>query len=445
MASLTNVLVAGGNAEAAVARVEMLNPAGFAGLAVSNGIDVQSYASERQPDLVLFEGTFDDVDAFEVARSLKRNEATQHIPLIMLHKSASAEMLKEGMESGLDDMLNAHAEDEVIIARLLPLVRLSTMHAEFHRRIKSAGEFGLSIDTDEAGSVDTKNCRVLFVGVEGPNISVLADALGSTEFNPVIETDHFKAGARIAEEVFDAAVIAVDDGEPIDKALNLCAHIRNNPRLFNLPVLIAAGSGDFVLSDAPYKQGASIVVPLKSDINDLTAGLRFLVRRQRLRWNLHGPLTATLQPNTADSLDGLYSEKFLRAHLARLLEFGMRRRRNLSLALFSIQNIAGLGRSPKDQKALLQQTADSISGLVRVEDMAARLGEMEICVVLPGAADREAQQATDRIAGVLQNSQLTLANGSPVSAPIWLQSSAVAATQRESVDSLVSRARAALA
>lgn len=444
MASLTNVLVAGGNADAAVARVEMLSPAGFAGLAVSNGIDVQSYASERQPDLVLFEGAFDDVDAFEVARSLKRNETTRHIPLIMLHKGASAEMLNEGMESGLDDMLDANAEDEIIIARLLPLVRLSTMHAEFHRRIKSAGEFGLSIDMEDVGSVDTKNCRVLFVGAESPAVSALADALGSTEFNPVLETDHFKAGARIAEEIFDAAVIAVDDGEPIDKALYLCAHIRNNPRLFNLPVLIAAGSGNVALGDAPYKQGASIAVPLKSDINVLTAGLRFLVRRQRLRWNLHGPLTATLQPNTADGLDGLYSEKFLRAHLSHLLELGMRRRHNLSLALFSVQNIAGLGSSPRDQKVLLQQSADWISGLVRVEDMAARLGNMEICVVLPGAADREAQQATDRIAGVLQNSQLKLADGSPASAPIWVQSSAIAATQRESVDSLVSRARAAL-
>lgn len=444
MASLTNVLVAGGNAEAAVARVEMLNPSGFAGLAVSSGIDVQSYASERQPDLVLFEGAFDDVDAFEVARSLKRNEATRHIPLIMLHRGASAETLKEGMDSGLDDMLDAHAEDEIIIARLLPLVRLSTMHAEFHRRIKSAGEFGLSIDTDEAGSVDTKNCRVLFVGAESPAISALASALGSTEFSPVLETDHFKAGARIAEEIFDAAVIAVDDGEPMDKALYLCAHIRNNPRLFNLPVLITAGSGDVVLGDAPYKQGASIAVPLTTDINVLTAGLRFLVRRQRLRWNLHGPLTATLQPNTADSLDGLYSEKFLRAHLSHLLELGMRRRRNLSLALFSFQNIAGLSNSPEDQKVLMQQAADWISGLVRVEDMAARLGDMEICVVLPGAADREAQQATDRIAGVLQNNQLKLADGSPTTAQIWVQSGAVAATQRESVDSLVSRARAAL-
>ena len=443
MASLTNVLVAGGNAEAAVARVEMLSPAGFAGLAVSSGIDIQNYASERQLDLVLFEGAFDDVDAFEVARSLKRNENTRHIPLIMLHKGASAEMLNEGMEAGLNDMLDANAEDEIIIARLQPLVRLSTMHAEFDRRIKSANAFGLSINTDEVGSVDTKNCRVLFVGAESPAVSALADALGSTEFNPVFETDHFKAGARVAEEIFDSAVITVDDGEPMDKALHLCAHIRNNPRLFNLPVLIAAGSGDVVLGDAPYKQGASIAVPLTADINALTVGLLFLVRRQRLRWNLHGPLTATLQPNTADSLDGLYSEKFLRAHLSYLLELGMRR--PIFQWLFSPSRTLPVSaihlkiKKPSWSKPPTGFPAWCVS----------RIGRRDwakwhfFCVVLPGAADREAQQATDRIAGVLQHSPLKLADGTPMSAPIWVQSSAVAATQSENVDNLISRARAA--
>tara|TARA_B100001123_G_scaffold397534_1_gene480840 strand:+ start:792 stop:1040 length:249 start_codon:yes stop_codon:yes gene_type:complete len=82
MASLTNVVVAGGNATAAVARVAMLRPAGLAGLAVSNGLDVQSYVGERQPDLVLIEDGFDDVDEFEVAHTLKQNEDTSHIPII---------------------------------------------------------------------------------------------------------------------------------------------------------------------------------------------------------------------------------------------------------------------------------------------------------------------------------------------------------------------------
>ena len=440
MASLTNVVVAGGNAAAAVARVEMLRPAGFAGLAVSNGLDVQSYVGERQPDLVLIEDGFDDVDAFEVARKLNQNENMSHIPIIMLCAETSPAALAEGFESHVDDMLSIDTPDAVIFARLHPLVRLSAMHSEFRRRVDSAGKVGIGIDTDGVQDVDANNCRVLFVGAESGPVTALAEVLQASEFNPELEPDHFKAGARVADETFDAAVIAVDDDEPLDKALFLCAHIRNNPRLFNLPVLIAARNGSASADEAPCAQGASMVVPLSPDIAELSTGLRFLVRRQRLRWNLHGPLTATLQSGTADSLNGLYSEAFSKSHLAHLLEFGIRRRRNLSLAMFSIQTVAGLDAESEDAICLMQQAADWISGLIRVEDMEARLGTIEICAILPGAAEREALQATNRITGVLQNNEFKLPDGSPLAAPLWLQSGAVAAVQGESADELNDRA-----
>ena len=445
MASLTNVVVAGGDATAAVARVEMLQSAGYAGLAVSSGLDVPNYVGERQPDLVLVEGGFDDVDRFEVIRRLKQDPSTRQIPVIMLNVPPGPETLEEGFEAGLDDMLDAGIEDDVLLARLQPLVRLSTMHSEFRRRIDTASKAGVNIDVEGVYDIDAGNCRILFVGPETTRVSALAEVLSASGFNPVLETDHFRAGTRLAEETFDAAIIAVDDEEPLDKAMFLCAHIRNNTRLFNLPVLVAARKNAKSLGYTPYLQGASLAVPLAADDGKLTAGLKFLVRRQRLRWNLHGPLTATLQARTADSIAGLYSEGFLRSHLEHLLSFGKRRRRNLSLALFSIQSVAVLQERPDDVKSLMQQVADRICSMVRVEDLAARLDDFGICVVLPGAAEREALQAMDRITGALQTGAFEQANGASLGSPLWLQSGAVAAVQGEAVDELIVRARDTLA
>lgn len=445
MASLTNVVVAGGDAAAAVSRVETLRPAGYAGLAISNGLDVQNYVSERQPDLVLVESGFDEVDVFEVIRKLKTDTATRHIPVIMLNAPAGAQALEEGFDAGLDDMLEAGVEEDVLLARLQPLVRLSTMHSEFQRRIDSASKAGINIDIEGVYDIDAANCRVLFVGAESARVSALAEALTASGVNPELDTDHFRAGTRLAEETFDAAVIAVDEGETLDKAMFLCAHIRNNTRLFNLPVLVAARKSADELGNTPYLQGASLAVPLDAEDGKLSAGLKFLVRRQRLRWNLHGPLTATLQTRTADSLDGLYAEAFFHAHLAHLLSFGAHRRRNLSLALFSIQSVAGFKDRPDDGRSLMQQVADRISGMVRVEDLPARLGETDICVVLPGAAEREALQAMDRITGALQTGEFKLTDGSPLGSQLWLQSGAVAAAQGETADELIARARSILA
>ena len=163
MTSLTNVVVAGGDAAAAVARVEMLSPAGFAGLAVSSGLDVQGYVSDRQPDLVLLEGGFDDVDVFEVVRRLKRNPSSRHIPIIMLNASSAPAIHREGLESGLDDIIDADTADDIVFARLRPFVRLMTMHAECIQRVATAAEFRIPIAMDGVHAVDTTNCRVLFV------------------------------------------------------------------------------------------------------------------------------------------------------------------------------------------------------------------------------------------------------------------------------------------
>jgi len=445
MTSLTNVVVAGGDATAAVARVEMLSPAGYAGLAVSNGLDVQSYVSDRQPDLVLLEGGFDDVDAFEVVRRLKRDPNSQHIPIIMLNAPGAPATHREGLESGLDDIINAGTADEIILARIRPFVRLSTMHAECIHRVATAAEFRIPIAMDGVLEVDTKNCRVLFVGGETPAISAAAAALDKTEFEFIHETVPIAAGERLGEETFDAAVIAVDRGEDMENAYFLCSHIRNTMHLFNLPVLIASGNESDLSNDTPYRQGASIALPLSSDIEYLATALRFLVRRQRLRWNLHGPLTATLQRNSRDRLDGLYGEAFLRAHLTRILEHGMKRRRNISLAIFSLQNVPGISEQIGEASAtrLMQQVADRISGMVRVEDIAARLDPIEICTVFPDAEKGAATRACERITGVLQQAEFDIGNSKPTA--VWAQSGIASAVHGDTADSLITRARENLA
>ena len=73
--------------------------------------------------------------------------------------------------------------------------------------------------------------------------------------------------------------------------------------------------------------------------------------------------------------------------------------------------------------------------------MAARLGTIDICAVLPGAAEPETLQAMNRIPVVLQNTVFKLLDGGLLAAPLWLQSGAIAAAQGESVGELKSRAR----
>lgn len=441
MGSLTNVVVAGGDAAAAVARVEMLSPAGYAGLAVSSGLDVQGYVSDRQPDLVLLEDGFDDVDAFEVVRQLKRDPSSRHIPVIMLNAPRLPDKHREGLESGLDDMIDADTADDVIFARLRPFVRLSAMHAECIQRVATAKEFRIPVAMDGVHEADTANCRILFVGADSPAVSDAAEALGGTEFEIIRETGSLAALERLGEETFDAAIIAVERREDIENAYVLCSQIRNTMHLFNLPILIASGNGAELADATPYRHGASMALALADGAEYLATALQFLVRRQRIRWNLHGPLTATLQKNSSDALDGLYAEAFLRAHLSRSLDGGGMRRRNISLAVFALRNVPGVSEQFGRTSAarLMQQVADRISGMVRVQDIAARLNSIEICTLFPGAEERDATQACGRITGALQQAEFDIGNSKTMA--VLTQSGIAAAVHGDTADSLIARAR----
>jgi diguanylate cyclase (GGDEF)-like protein len=444
MTRLTHVVVAGGDAAAAVARIEMLSPAGYAGLAVSNGLDVQAYVADRQPDIVLLEGGFDDVDAFEVIRRLKGDPGSRHIPIVMLNAANTPEARREGLESGLDDMIDSQTADDIVLARLRPFVRLSTMHAECIERVTTAAEFRIPIALDAIHEVNLTHCRVLFVGADTPAIARAADALAQNGFDIIRETHPIAARERLGLETFDAAIVAVDRNEDMAITYFLCDHIRNTMHLFNLPVLIASANPSTLDDDTPYRHGASMALPLSSSGQVLADALHFLVRRQRLRWNLYGPLTATLQKNSRDSLDGLYGESFLRAHLSRLLESRAKRQGSVSLAVFSLENVADLrehyGRHAADR--LMQQVADAICAMVRVEDIAARLNSFEICAMFPNAQFEEAAQACKRIIGRLQYTQFNI--GDSKTRFVWTKTGSATSVLGDTADSLIARARATL-
>ncbi|MDP6388542.1 MAG: hypothetical protein QF654_01445, partial [Alphaproteobacteria bacterium] len=61
MALLGHVLVADGDAETVIRRVEALNRAGYAAIPVSIGLDVRAMVAQRQPDAIVIGTGFDDV------------------------------------------------------------------------------------------------------------------------------------------------------------------------------------------------------------------------------------------------------------------------------------------------------------------------------------------------------------------------------------------------
>jgi CheY-like chemotaxis protein/anti-sigma regulatory factor (Ser/Thr protein kinase) len=84
----------------------------------ANGEEALAAVAERAPDIVLTDVMMPRIDGFELLRRLRGEEATRHIPVIMLTARAGQEASVEGLEAGADDYLAKPFRADELIARV---------------------------------------------------------------------------------------------------------------------------------------------------------------------------------------------------------------------------------------------------------------------------------------------------------------------------------------
>ncbi len=436
MIRLANVLVVDArNAQTETLRAA-LGSASYSVTAVTTANEARKFAAVEHPDLVLLVAEpGGNAGALALAADLKGPGATADIPVLLVADPVTPELCVQALEAGLDDVIAAGCATNELLARLRPLVRLATMHAELRLRASIARRFGVTArDRVFPGGSVVARPAVLVVG---DNPTAIEAALAG-DVDVVATENLFEAQDLLIQRNFDAAVVAFSD--PQDAVLGFCGQVRHNPRLFNLPIVLLAADG--LDAAEAYRSGANRVLEWAADPRLLRSVILTLVRRQQLRWTIRGAMGESLTDGTRDTETISYTGPFLETYLQDRLALATASGRHLAVVFFSAPSIEGVRRQFGNDAALhlTRQLGQWITGLLRAEDLVARTRRHEFCVVLPDTPLAEAEVVMHRIAGVLAYTDFAVHDVyQPVK--VWVQVGATDAHDGDDLPGLLSRAR----
>ena len=93
-------------------------------ITATSGAEALAMCDRAECDMVLLDVMMPDMDGFEVCRRLKKNPATQHIPVVMVTALDQPSDRVTGLSVGADDFLTKPVSDLVLIGRVRSLARM---------------------------------------------------------------------------------------------------------------------------------------------------------------------------------------------------------------------------------------------------------------------------------------------------------------------------------
>jgi len=100
-----------------------LQQEGFTVLEAGDANTMRALIADVQPDLILLDWMLPGVSGIEIARSLRRDENTRAIPIILLTARGEEDDMVHGLDAGADDYISKPFSNRQLLARMRALLR----------------------------------------------------------------------------------------------------------------------------------------------------------------------------------------------------------------------------------------------------------------------------------------------------------------------------------
>jgi two-component system cell cycle response regulator len=374
----------------------------FEVMTVASGAEALEACEQGNCDIVLLDVMMPEMDGFEVARRLKSNPSTHHIPIIMLTALDQPSDRVRGLDAGADEFLTKPVNDIALVARVRSLVRLKMVTDELRMRAVTSSEIGVADHAFEAANDAGLNARVLVVDDRKAS-AVRIDAAVGKQQTIEFEENPQDALFRIADGSYDLVLISLDLAHY--DALRLVGQVRSLERTRHLPILLVTDPGHDARVLRGLDLGANDYVLRSADRNELIARVRTQVRRKRYTERLRDNVQYSMELAITDPLTGLFNRRYMESHVGTLIDRSAARGKSLSVLILDVDYFKSIndsfGHDAGDD--VLREFAERLKASIRGIDLACRYGGEEFVVVMPdtdlGIAAMVAERIRRRIAG----------------------------------------------
>lgn len=162
----------------------LLLPEGYIAICVPSGAEALAAIARSLPDLILLDAMMPDMDGYEVARRIKADPLSAHIPIIMVTALDDRASRLAGLEAGVEDFLSKPVDRTELWLRVRNLLRLKAyadvtlrqsndLEAQVRARTAELQRFRTAMDatSDIVTLVDRTTMRYIEVNAAGVAIS----------------------------------------------------------------------------------------------------------------------------------------------------------------------------------------------------------------------------------------------------------------------------------
>src|SRR5271154_1233486 len=360
-----------------------------------NGLEALARVEECDPEIILLDVMIPGMDGFEVARRIKSNPRTAHVPVVMVTALDQPSDRVAGLEAGADDFLTKPVDDAALFARVRSLVRLKMMTDELRMRESTGQSMGL-VDAAEILLDASPPGRILVIEDRAESVAWFSSGL--TPLHEVAAVDTFEeALVRVKGGDYDLIIVSL--GMRGFDGLRLCSQLRSLPEGRNVPILVVVTDGDRRKLTQALEMGVNDYLTRPVDKNELIARVRTQLRKKRYADRLRHNVQLSLEMAITDQLTGLHNRRYMSRHLDTLIAGSNKSGKPIAFLIFDIDHFKRVndtyGHDIGDE--VLKEFAGRIAANVRAIDLACRYGGEEFVVVMPDTDIEFAYSVAERL------------------------------------------------